>query len=79
MPLLLNDATELLLETLELLHELGKADENEDGSFWQQPSIKPHPQNRTYRDWTALIDLARDAWLAAADQAPARAVRQVYR
>ncbi len=79
LPLLLNDATELLLETLELLHELGKADENEDGSFWQQPSIKPHPQNRTYRDWTALIDLARDAWLAAADQAPARAVREVYR
>lgn len=79
LPLLLNDATELLLETLELIQELGKANEDEDGSFWQQPSIKPHPQNRTYRDWTALIDLARDAWLAAVDQTPARAVREVGR
>lgn len=79
LPLLLSDATELLLEALELLQELGKADEDEDGSFWQRPSIMPHPQNRTYRDWTALIDLARDAWLATADQKPARAVREVYR
>lgn len=79
LPLLLNDATDLLIETMELMQELGKANEDRDGSCWQQPSIKPHPQNRTYRDWTALIDLARDAWLATADQTPARAVREVCR
>jgi len=79
LPLLLNDATELLLEALELLQDLGKANEDEDNSFWQQPSIKQHPQNLFYRDWTALIDLARDAWLATANQEPARAVREVYR
>lgn len=79
LPDLLTDGTELLLESLEILKELGKADDVSDGSFWQQPSIKQHPQNRTFRDWTALIDLARDAWIATANQQPARAVREVYR
>jgi hypothetical protein len=38
-----------------------------------QPSISEHQQNKDFHDWTALIDLTRDAWLATGAQSPARA------
>ncbi|MBA1143086.1 anti-phage defense-associated sirtuin Dsr1 [Mesorhizobium neociceri] len=79
LPVLLNDATELLLDAMDIMRELQAADEISDRSYWQQPSISDHPQNRKYRDWTALIELARDAWLAAAYSSPPRAVREVHR
>nr|WP_287392314.1 SIR2 family protein [Mesorhizobium sp.] len=79
LPTLLSDATELLLDAMDIMRELQAADERSDRSYWQQPSISDHPQNQKFRDWTALIELARDAWLAAAQSMPQRAVREVHR
>lgn len=64
LPDLLQDFTVLLRDALDLARELGGADEKNDTSYIQQPSISDHPQNRDSHDWTALIELARDAWLA---------------
>jgi len=73
LPDLLRDATGLLHDAVDLMHELAGADDRHDLSFREHPSIEEHPQNRGYHDWTALIDLARDAWLAAARECPQRA------
>lgn len=73
LPDLLSDATSLLRDTLDLMRELGSADDRRDGSYVQQPSISDHPQNKNFHDWTALIDLVRDAWLATARRFPDRA------
>jgi hypothetical protein len=66
LPDLLGDFSSLLRDALDLMRELGGADDRSDLSYVQQPSISDHPQNRGFRDWTALIDLTRDAWLATA-------------
>ena len=58
-----------------MLRELGEADERSDRSHWDLPSISPHWQNRGFRDWVALIELLRDAWLAVREIDPARATR----
>jgi len=79
LPYLLSDATTLLTDAMDLMRELGGASDTSDRSHWEQPSISEHPQNTDYRDWTALIELARDAWLAAAERAPAQAIREVHR
>ena len=55
------------------MRELGGAEDRSDLSYMHQPSISEHPQNRDFHDWTALIDLTRDAWLATAAQSPERA------
>lgn len=73
LPDLLADFTGLLRDALDLMRELGDADDRRDNSYSQQPSIDVHPQNNDYNDWTALIDLARDAWLATAAVNPVRA------
>ena len=73
LPELLSDFTALLRDALDLMRELGGAEDRSDLSYMHQPSISKHPQNRHFRDWTALIDLTRDAWLATAAQSPARA------
>ena len=70
---LLPDLTGLLRDALDLMRELEGADDKSDLSYSSQPSISEHEQNRAYPDWTALIDLNRDAWLATADRAPERA------
>lgn len=62
---LLPSLTSLLLEALDLMRQLQGADDRSDGSYWHQPSIAEHPQNQKFRDWTALIDLTRDAFLGA--------------
>lgn len=74
LPDLLQDFTVLLRDALNLQRELGDADEKGDRSYMHQPSISDHEQNRNFRDWTALIKLTRDAWLATAqiDHAQAR-------
>lgn len=72
-PLLLDDFQQLLRDALDLLHELGEADERSDRSFWDLPSITPHSQNRGFRDWVSLIELLRDAWLAVRANDSARA------
>ena len=77
LPELLSDFSVLLRDALDLRRELGDADNKSDRSYMQQPSISEHEQNDEFyagfRDWTALIDLNRDAWLATARQSPARA------
>ncbi len=78
LPDLLQDFTVLLRDALDLKRELGGADERSDRSYIDQPSISDHSQNRNFRDWTALIKLTRDAWLATAqiDRARARHAAQ---
>ncbi len=73
-PELLPDFTMLLRDVLDLMRELGGAQDRSDLSYMHQPSISEHPQNKDYRDWTALIELTRDAWRATAAQSPERAV-----
>lgn len=70
LPELLPDFSALLRDALDLMRELGSAEARSDLSYMNQPSISEHPQNRDFRDWTALIDLTRDAWLATANQSP---------
>ncbi len=70
LPALLDDFQQLLRDALDLLRELGEADERSDRSHWDLPSISPHWQNRGFRDWVALIELLRDAWLATRESIP---------
>ena len=77
LPELLSDATTLLRDTLDLMKELDGANDREDGSYFHQPSISEHKQNRDFRDWTALIGLARDAWQATVERFPERARLEV--
>ena len=73
LPGLLNDASALLRDVMDLMRDLGGADEKSDSSHFHQPSIGDHPQNQRFRDWTALIELARDAWLETVRVEPKRA------
>lgn len=73
LPELLDDFSTLLRDALDLMHELGGADSHHDYSYVHQPSISDHSQNRDFHDWTALIELTRDAWLATAAKLPERA------
>lgn len=75
LPDLLSDFTSLLRDALDLMHELEGADEKRDSTYIQQPSIEPHPQNRDYRNWTVLIELTRDAWIATLGRSKEQAVR----
>ena len=70
LPELLSDFSALLRDALDLMRELGSAEDRSDLSHIHQPSISEHPQNRDFHDWTALIDLTRDAWLATAAHSP---------
>lgn len=73
LPDLLSDFSALLRDALDLMRELGSAGDRSDLSYMHQPSISEHTQNRNFHDWTALIDLTRDAWLATMVQSPSRA------
>ena len=73
LPALLVDFTGLLRDALDLMRELGGANERSDLSYSSQPSISEHSQNSAFRDWTALVDLSRDAWVATAAESPGRA------
>jgi len=73
LPDLLQDVTVLLRDALDLMRELGGAEDKSDLSRIHQPSISKHTQNRDFRDWTALIDLCRDAWLATMKTNPTKA------
>ena len=70
---LLLDFSSLLKDALLLRQELGGADKRNDFSYMHQPSISEHDQNKDTRDWTVLIDLSRDAWLATKNSSPAAA------
>lgn len=67
LPALLDDFQQQLRDALDLLRELGEADDRIDRSHWDLPSISAHRQNRGFRDWVTLIELLRDAWLAVKD------------
>ncbi len=73
LPDLLPDFGSLLRDALDLKRELGGADDKRDLSYINQPSISQHAQNSNFRDWTALIELTRDAWLATLAKSPERA------
>ena len=75
LPLLLEDFQLLLRDALDLLRELGEADDLRDQSHWGLPSIVPHWQNQGFRDWVTLIELLRDAWLTVRSTDSARALR----
>jgi hypothetical protein len=79
LPQFLSDATGLLRDTLDLMRELGGVNDQHDMSYMHRPSISDHPQNQHFRDWTALIELTRDAWLKTADSFPEQARREVER
>lgn len=76
LPLLIHDFTLLLRDAFDLKRELGKADDHNDLSYIDQPSIEEHDQNKKHRDWTALVVLARDSWnaLAVKDKSKAKTV-----
>jgi len=73
LPELLDDFNGLLRDALDLMRELGGVDSESDHSYIHQPSISDHSQNKDFHDWTALIELTRDAWLATAAKLPERA------
>lgn len=73
LPELLGDFSTLLRDALDLMRELGGVDSESDHSYNHQPSISDHSQNKDSHDWTALIRLTRDAWLATATKSPERA------
>lgn len=73
LPELLSDFAALLKDALDLQQELGGIESMSDRSYVDQPSISHHAQNRRFHDWTALIELTRDAWLATAIVTPERA------
>src|SRR5690606_710102 len=75
LPLLQEDFQQLLRDALDLLRELGEADDRNDRSHWDLPSITPHWQNRGFCDWVSLIELLRDSWLAVRVNNSARATR----
>lgn len=73
LPELLDDFSALLRDTLDLMRELDGVDYENDHSYIHQPSISDHSQNKDFHDWTALIELTRDAWLSTAMKSPERA------
>lgn len=73
LPDLLQDATVLLRDALDLMRELGGEEDKSDLDLIHQPSISKHEQNRGFNDWMALIELTRDAWLATVQTNPAQA------
>ncbi|MEH5573143.1 SIR2 family protein [Raoultella ornithinolytica] len=73
LPHLLEDFQQLLRDALDLLRDLGEADDRSDRSHWDLPSIIQHWQNRGFRDWVSLIELLRDAWLVVRSNDSARA------
>lgn len=75
----LSEFTTCLQEVLDLKAELGDISSQSDFSYITRPSISDHPQNHNFDDWTALIQLCRDAWLATATHAPALAESELER
>lgn len=76
LPELLSDATQLLYDTLNLIRELGDANEKHDSSYLYQPSISTHSQNKNIYEWTVLINLVLKAWLETAKVSPRLARHQ---
>ena len=82
LPTLFTCFNELLREALDLMDELGGADDRYDHFYVLQRSISEHSQNNDFTDstystdWIALIKLTHDAWCALAKQDPQKAIRE---
>lgn len=74
LPALADDFTTLLRDALDIMSELGAAGPESDQSYLFRPSISDHEQNRDFYDWTALVELTRNAWLVVADRHPDKAL-----
>ncbi|WP_300159882.1 anti-phage defense-associated sirtuin Dsr1 [Solidesulfovibrio sp.] len=72
LPHLVDDLHSLLRDALDLLRELEKADDLHDLSYLELPSIAPHRQNRSHDNWSLLIELLRDSWIALKNQNTSR-------
>jgi hypothetical protein len=70
LPILIHDFGERLRDALDLINELGGEKHVRGRSDIYVPSILEDDVDRRPKDWTALIDLARDAWLAIASSSP---------
>lgn len=68
-----HDFPALLREALDLKRQLGRADNRQDRSHWDLPSIAPEEEDTFSADWTVLISLTRDAWRTVAKRTPDRA------
>ncbi|MGB0131066.1 anti-phage defense-associated sirtuin Dsr1 [Chlorobium sp.] len=75
LPELMDDFQVLLRDALDLMNELGEAEEHRDPSIWHLPSISEHWQNRGFSEWLILIEFLRDAWLRTLEIDPPRARR----
>ena len=73
LPSLATDFQQLLRDALDLMHELGEADEHKDPSLWHVPSVCSPRQFFRFNAWRTLVDLVRDAWLAVLKDDPPRA------
>ena len=72
LPSLLTSFTNLLLDALELMSDMGLIEGHNDTSWLDMPSISPHKQNKTINEWVTLIELCRDSWDATFRLAPER-------
>lgn len=69
LPSLATDFQQLLRDALDLMHELGEADEHEDPSGLYISSLcSPRPRFR-FNAWITLVELVRDAWLTVLQDA----------
>lgn len=75
LPGLVGDLSQVLLNLLDLLAEIGKADDGSDLSYLARPTIEEHEQNQSLDEWQILITILRDAWLALAEVDPQAAKR----
>ena len=73
LPSLATDFQQLLRDALDLMHELGEADEHEDPSGLYVSSLCSPRRRFRFNAWVTLVDLTRDAWLAVLRDNPQRA------
>lgn len=71
---LLEDFQVLVRDALDMMADLGEANEEGDLSFVALPSISLHEQNDGYPEWGQLIELLRDSWMAARGRDTARSI-----
>jgi hypothetical protein len=74
---ILSDLTGMLHETLDLMAMLEGITETHDHSYITRPAIRESTQDRDFPEWTALVTLLRDSWLAVLATSGARAKAEV--
>lgn len=79
LPALLDEFETLLRDALDLLLEIQHIDAHNDDSHWALPSIVEHEQNQGFVEWATLIELVREAWLAAHAEEPRQARKVAHR